>query len=254
MTKRLDGTVQGLFPCGTTGEFASLGHEQRIQVIETVATVAEETPVLAGCCGSSIVEVTNQINEVAEMDIDAAVVVTPYYFNTSDKGLSDFFTAVADQSEIPIFLYTIPVLTGTPLSVNAVEKLADHDRIVGIKATTPNLVYIQSLIQRTPSSFVVLQGSTAYGIASLDIGAGGFVSGESNVIPTQLVTLYDAYQSGSRDQALDSWINAVLPFVSLIDDMPIVPAIKYVLSFLLVFLLDQLSPLFQNSQQHSDNS
>lgn len=122
----VDGGVHSLFPCSSIGEFSSLSQNQRLTVLETVIDHAGTTPVLAGCGGTSVGEVKPYIQDANRAGADAAVVVTPYYLQTSTKGLVNLYEHLVADAPLPIILYDIPSLTGNHLSVEAVTNLAKH--------------------------------------------------------------------------------------------------------------------------------
>lgn len=225
----VDGGVHALFPCGSIGEFSSLTRTQRSTVIEIVADNAGETPVLAGCGGTSVGEVRNFISDAATSGADAAVVVTPYYLDATDDGLVTFYERIADETPLPIILYDIPPLTGNELTVAAVEDLATRPNIIGIKDSTGDFTHHQELIESTPNSFHVLQGLAECAIPSLDVGADGFVAGPANVYPNTVSRTYEAYQRGERAQAVELWQTVVNPVVAATKPLATATGLKHLL-------------------------
>ncbi len=225
----VDGGVHGLFPCGSIGEFSSLTRRQRSLVLETVADVSGDIPVLAGCGDTNVTNVRAHVADAADAGADAAVVVTPYYLSTTQQGLQRFFDAVADDSPLPIVLYNIPALTGEGLSVDLVARLADHPNIVGIKDTSGDLTFLYDVVSSTPSSFSVFQGASELAIASLDAGADGMIAGPANVFPRAVAQLYDSYRAGDRERAKRLMNAVVNPIVSATSDVPTAAAMKYLI-------------------------
>ena len=230
-TKHLaDSGVHGFFPCGSIGEFSSLTTAQRREVLETVVDHAEGVPVLAGCGATSAADVSHHIDEAATAGVDAAVVVTPYYLQTTQDGLHRFFSTVADDSPLPLLLYNIPALTGEHLSVDLVTDLADHPQIVGLKDTSGDLTFLYDVIESTPSEFDVFQGASQLSVASLDIGASGLIAGPANVFPERVVDLYDNYRTGNDKHAQQLMNSVVNPVVSAMNGIPTAAAMKYLVS------------------------
>lgn len=225
--------VHGLFPCGTNGEFTSLSRSEWEAVTETVATNTK-LPVYAGCGAMSVTETVQRSEFAADVGADAAVVVTPSYFPTSQKGLVSFYTRVADCSPLPIVLYEIPSHTGRSLSVDTINELAEHDNIIGMKDSSGDLSKLNRCISQTPNSFSVLQGSTISALASLDFGVDGIVSGEANLIPNVIVSIYEEHIGGDRDQASSFVTEQELPVTALLSEssegMSSVPALKHLLN------------------------
>lgn len=244
LTERLvAGGVDGLFPCGSIGEFASLTDEQRARTVGTVVDAAGDVPVLAGCGDTAPERVLDHVDAAAARGADAAVVVTPYYLETTAAGLTDFYERVADAASLPVVLYNIPALTGQRLPVAAVARLADHENVVGLKDTSGDVTFVAEVCGSTPDAFDVLQGSTELALASLDAGCDGLVPGPANVFPDAVVDLLDAYRAGDRDRAVEVMNAVVTPTVSATSDVPTAAGIKHLLRQAGQTVGDPLPPL-----------
>jgi 4-hydroxy-tetrahydrodipicolinate synthase len=224
----VDGGVDGLFPGSSVGEFPSLSAEQHRTLVETTVEAADDaTPVIAGCCATSVPDVRSRIAAAAAVGADAAVVVTPYYLSTTQAGLRRFFERVAADAALDLLLYNIPALTGNELTVDSVRHLADLDGVVGLKDTSGDLGYLYRVVRETPAEFAVFQGSTGMAGAALNLGADGLVAGPANVFPAELAALYDAHARGD-DAAVNRILrDVVVPVVSTYDDIPTAAAIKH---------------------------
>jgi len=238
-----DAGVHGLFPCSSVGEFPSLTAAQSREVVETVAAAAGETPVLAGCCDTSVDAVLDRIGAAAAAGADAAVVVSPYYLGTAPEGLERFFRAVADGSDLPVLLYNIPPRTGNELGVELVTALADHEAVVGLKDTSGDLVYHQAVVERTPPEFTVFQGATELAAASLDLGADGLIAGPANVFPAPLAELYEAHARGETATVHRLVREIVFPVVRSYRDLPTAAAIKHLVALTGFDIGEPLPPL-----------
>lgn len=224
----VDAGVHGLFPGSSIGEFPSLTREQNRQIVEVVAETADDdTDVLAGCCDTSVDGVVGSIRAADAAGADAAVVVTPYYLDTTQEGLYRFFTTVADRSTLPVLVYNIPSLTGNHVGVETVTRLAAHDDIAGLKDTSGNLTYHHRVIEETPDSFAVFQGATELAVASLDLGASGLIAGPANIFPEAVVQLYEAHKSHDHDEVKRLMKQVVVPLVTATKGVPTAAAIKY---------------------------
>lgn len=241
-----------LFPCGSLGEFSSLTREERSAVIETVAEHAGDTPVLAGCGGTSIGEVRRLIEDADAAGVDAAVIVTPYYLTGRDDGLLDFYRRLIEYSPLPIILYNIPSLTDTHIAVDTVVELANDDDVIGIKDSTGDILYHQRLVESTPDSFSVLQGMAEHAISSLDMGADGFVAGPANVYPGMVSAIYEAYRRGDRSEAIDLWRDISNPIVTATKPLPTASGLKYLLRCTGRDVGGPLPPLSKPSQQDQE--
>jgi 4-hydroxy-tetrahydrodipicolinate synthase len=224
-----DAGVDGLFPCGSIGEFSSLCQGARHTVIDTVVNAAGETPVLAGCGDTSLSAVVDHTEAAADAGADAAVVVTPYYLETTQRGLRTFYETVAGRAPLPVVLYNIPGLTAHHLSVDTVTDLAAHENIIGIKDTSGDMRYFQQLCTETPETFQVLQGATELSLAALDAGGDGLVAGPANVFPREVSELYAAYERGDRNRAVELMQTVVAPLVTATADVPTAAAMKHLL-------------------------
>jgi 4-hydroxy-tetrahydrodipicolinate synthase len=223
--------VHGLFPGSSIGEFPSLTREQNRTVVRTVAGAADdETLVLAGCCDTSVDGVVDLIDAADAAGADGAVVVSPYYLDTTQAGLRRFFERVADRSTLPLLLYNIPGLTGNEITVETVAALADHDRIVGLKDTSGDLTYHHDAVANTPEEFAVLQGATELAAASLDLGADGIISGPANVFPGAMRRLYEAHRARDYETVASLMREVVTPMVSATADVPTAAALKHLIS------------------------
>lgn len=221
--------LDGLFPCGSIGEFPSLTREQRHAVVETVCD-AVDVPVLAGCGATSVADVRGYIEHAADAGADAAVVPSPYYLGAPQGGLRRFFRAVANDAPLPLVLYNIPARTGVSLSIETITALADHDRIVGLKDSTRDVAHVQAVIEATPEEFAVLQGGTDVALASLDVGADGMVAGPADVFPRALAELHDAARRGDRERAATVAARVAIPMVGSMAAVPTASAIKHFLA------------------------
>ncbi len=249
----IDGGVHGLFPGSSIGEFSSLSAREHDAIVRTVSSVADgDTTVLAGCCGTSIQEVRAKMETAADAGADAAVVVAPYYLNTTQRGLSRFFTSLAEESPLPVVLYNIPALTGNEIAVETVATLAEHDAIVGLKDTSGDLIYQHRVVEATPESFAVFNGTTATAIPSLDVGIDGLIAGPANVFPAALTELYEAHRRGDDRTATRLSRELVLPLVSTYQNIPTAAAIKHLVKLDGLDLGEPLPPLAPLSRDERD--
>lgn len=227
----IEAGVHGLFPGSSIGEFSSLTSEQHRTVVETVAAVADDrTRVFAGCGDTSVDAVVNNTRTAAKANADVAVIVTPYYLSTTQMGLEEFFTSVAECSPLPIVLYNIPPLTGHTIEVETMASLTDHWNIIGLKDTSGDLTYHHRINERTTDEFAIFQGATELAAASFELGTDGIIAGPANVFTDHLVNLYDAHKSGDNDVVSRLMNTAVAPMVSATSDLPTAAAIKHLVA------------------------
>lgn len=186
----VDGGVAGLFPNGTTGEFASLTADERAAVVETTVDAAPGVPVLAGVADTAVADVLAHADRAAAAGADAVVVTPPSFHGPNDDaGLARFFERVADGSPLPVFLYDIPSCTGTSIPAELVVELAEHPNVVGLKDSSGDFGGFARLLRETPEEFLLLQGFDNLLWPSLRLGADGGVNALANVVPAALSEL-----------------------------------------------------------------
>lgn len=239
------GGVQGLFPMGTTGEFASFSSDQQQTVIRIVVEESGDLPVLAGCGGTSIQDIKTRVANAADAGADAGVVVTPYYFESSQESLYRFYREIASTVSIPIYLYNIPNLTGNNLEPETVERLTAHPNIAGIKDSSGDFPYFLDVLDMTPDSFDVLQGIPTYAVLSLDHGADGLVAGSANVFPNAVSEVFTADRAGDVARAREIHSKVLLPVMRELRTSPTVGVLKYLSAKVGRDLGDPIPPLPQ---------
>lgn len=236
----LEGGIDAIFPCGTTGEFASLSNDERNRVHElAVQHVAGEVPVLAGAAATSVAEAVARAETAAEIGADAAV-ITPPYFHAANapEGNQRFIGRVADRSPLPLLLYNIPVCTGGRLEPETLEAVATRDNVIGLKDSSGDLEYFLSVLRRTPDEFLTLQGYDALLAPALRMGADGGVNALSNVAPEQYIELHASFDE-SRGEALQ---DAIVPLFESCASYGFAPATKTALEYRDVIPSDGVRP------------
>ena len=237
----LAGGIDGLFPCGTTGEFASLSPEERRRVTKlTVEHADGEVPVLAGAAATSVAETLSAIEDAAEVGADAAVVVPPYFHTANDPaGNQRFFEAVADASPLPLLLYNIPACTGAEIAPETLAAVADHETFVGLKDSSGDLEYFLAAMERTPPEFLLLQGYDSLLVPALRMGADGGVNALSNVYPERYGAAL-AHATDERGRRLQS--DVLTPLFEACGEYGFAPATKTALAHRGVIPTDAVRP------------
>ncbi len=227
VTWLLNSGVDGLFPCGSLGEFSSLTPDQRTDVIKTTVEVSRDRTVLAGCGGTAIQQVINQITNAYDVGADIAVVVVPYYLNTNEEGLREYYETIANESELPIMLYTIPMLTGNKLPIDVIKSLSYHDNIIGIKDSSGDPRYHSRLLTNTPSEFTILQGISDLAVVSLRSGSDGLVPGVSNIAPSLMCEIYNSANQGDYDRAVELQSTILDDLLDVFQDVDLCAGLKF---------------------------
>lgn len=220
----LEGGVDGMFPCGSTGEFASLTSDQRQQIIRIVAQHAGDAPVIAGAAGTNLEEVLSRIEDANEAGADAAAVVAPYFHSSNQsEGTLRFFQMIADQTSLPLFLYNIPMHVGSGISTQTVEVLAEHDSVQGMKDTSGDFSYFLEVDRVTSDEFLLFQGLDSLLVPSLRIGADGGVHALANVIPE---VFSEMVECADTERGMYLQQEAVAPLLELCLEYGVAPAMK----------------------------
>jgi 4-hydroxy-tetrahydrodipicolinate synthase len=199
--------IDGLVPCGTTGEAPTLTPAERERLISATVEVASERPsrrrirIIAGTGTNDTAATITATRRAAELGADAALVVAPYYNRPDARMLEAHFRAVADEGDLPIVVYNVPSRTGTNVDAATFLRLAEHPRVVAIKEASGNLEQIATICRDRPRDVAVLAGDDAWTLPILALGGDGVVSVASNEIPGELVALCDASRAGDWDGA-----------------------------------------------------
>ena len=195
--------VDGLVPCGTTGESPTLSHEEHEQVVEAVVEAAEgSVPVVAGTGSNSTQEALRLTRHAAKVGATASLQVCPYYNKPSQEGMYRHFMSIADSVDLPMVLYNIPGRTAVTLSPQTVARLAEHPNIVGIKEATGSMDIASEIATLCPPrSMTILSGDDSLTLPLVSIGGRGVISVASNLVPRRLVSMVHAALAGEWDDA-----------------------------------------------------
>jgi 4-hydroxy-tetrahydrodipicolinate synthase len=192
-----------LVPCGTTGESATLTHEEHREVIATAVEVAKgRVPVIAGCGSYSTAAAIELVRAAADVGADAALVVVPYYNKPSQAGLAAHFTAIADASPVPLVIYNVPSRTVADISVETLGEVAKHPRIVAIKDATGNLARVSAQRISCGTDFIQLSGNDDMALGFSAMGGVGCISVTANVAPKLCSDFQKTMREGRWDDAL----------------------------------------------------
>jgi 4-hydroxy-tetrahydrodipicolinate synthase len=193
----------GLVPCGTTGEVATLSDEEHRAVIAITVQVANgRVPVIAGCGTNSTAASIERIRAAADLGADAALCVVPYYNKPSQAGLEAHFTAIADASPIPIVVYNVPSRTVADISVDTLAKISRHPKIVAVKDATGNLARVSDQRLQCGEDFCQLSGNDDMALGFNAMGGVGCISVSANVAPRLCADFQKAMRERRWDDAL----------------------------------------------------
>jgi 4-hydroxy-tetrahydrodipicolinate synthase len=194
---QIDQGIDGLVPCGTTGEAPSLSGEEYAQVLKIVIDEARgRVPVIAGA-GAAATAHSIELSKVAQrLKADGLLIVVPYYYKPTQEGLYAHYAAIAKAVPLPIVLYNIPGRCGVDLTCATLERIADLPSVVAIKEATGNVLRSSEITAKFGDRFSVLSGDDALTLAIMAVGGQGVISVASNVAPGAVSKQVDLFRAG----------------------------------------------------------
>ncbi len=203
--RQVKGGVDGIVPCGTTGESPTLGRKEHLRVIElAVEYAAGRIKVIAGTGANATSEAIHLTTEAAKLGVDATLQVCPYYNKPSQEGLYQHYKAIAQCSDLPIMLYSIPGRSVIEIAVDTIARLAaDCPTIIANKEAGGDPERVTQIKAALPDDFQILSGDDPLTIEFMKRGAVGLVSVASNLIPDVMSNLVRAMAEGRVDDAED---------------------------------------------------
>lgn len=194
--------VRGLVPCGSTGESATLSHEEHVEVIRLVVVRARQrVPVIAGTGSNSTAEAIRLTQAAKEAGADAALLISPYYNKPTQEGIYQHYRAIAEAARLPLIVYNIPGRTGSKIEAATLARLAELDDIAGVKEATGSLDECQDVIGRCGDALPMYAGDDALTLPILAVGGIGVISVISNCLPKPWVEAVQAALDGNWHDA-----------------------------------------------------
>jgi len=194
--------VNGVVPCGTTGEFVNLTTEEKKQVIDIVINeVNGKVSVIVGTGATGTDQALEMTKYAKDVGADAALIVTPFYLKPKDRGIYQHYYTIATEVDLPIIPYNIPQCTGIQLSWQMVEDLAQIPNIVGLKDSSGQLNYILAVLEKVRDKINVVCGHDEVVVAALAAGCSGAILASANVIPDTWVKIYNHMKKGELREA-----------------------------------------------------
>ena len=162
---------------GTTGENATLSSDEKDKILDfIVEKVARRAPIVAGFGGNNTQNIISSIKKRDFKGIDAILSVAPYYNKPNQRGLIEHYTAIADNSPVPVILYNVPGRTSVNITAETTLELAKHKNIIAIKEASGNIGQIMQIIKNKPDDFLVISGDDALTFTMMSLGAAGVIS------------------------------------------------------------------------------
>lgn len=224
-----EGGLDGVVPCGTTGEFASLSDDEFRAVMETTVEAAadHDLPVMAGAASSSVEGTRARIRTAAAVGADAALVTQPYFHPANDPaGYETFLRAVVADAPLPVYLYNIPSCTGGELPADVVVEVAAEEAVHGLKDSSGDFTYFAEVARRTPPEFELFQGFDSLLVPGLSFGSAGGINALSNVVPEAFASIVDAARHGDVETAREIQETRVAPLFGQCLDHGFAPVAK----------------------------
>lgn len=199
---QIENGIHGLVPCGTTGESATLSHQEHREVIEfVVKTVKGRVPVIAGSGSNSTQEALELTKFAKDAGADGALIITPYYNKPTQEGLYRHFKLIAESVDIPIVVYNVPGRTGTNLLPSTLARLKDISNIVAVKEASGSVDQAEEIMILTEGKISLLSGDDSLYFPLLAIGGKGVISVVSNIIPGDVAVVYNEFKNNKIEKA-----------------------------------------------------
>ncbi|MBI3318188.1 MAG: 4-hydroxy-tetrahydrodipicolinate synthase [Candidatus Omnitrophica bacterium] len=199
---QIRGGTSALVPCGTTGESATLSHEEHERVIETaIQTARGRIPVIAGTGSNNTQEALRLTRHAQRSGADAALLIAPYYNRPTQEGLYRHFRTIAESVSIPLVLYNIASRTGVNIEPETFGRLSMIPNIVGVKEASGSLEQMSRIKAACPERFVLISGDDALTLPVLAIGGTGVISVVANIVPKRVHGLVHSFEGGRRGES-----------------------------------------------------
>ncbi len=200
--RQIEAGIDGLVPCGTTGEAATMELDEYEKVIGiAVEECKGKVPVLAGAGTNNTKKVIELANIAKGAGADAILSVAPYYNKPTQEGLYLHYKTIAEKCDLPLVLYNVPGRTSVNILPKTVIRLSEIDNIVGIKEASGSLNQVSEIIEGAKEGFSVISGDDFLTLPMMAIGGTGVISVTANVVPELVARQYDAFVEGNLDEA-----------------------------------------------------
>ena len=206
--------TSALVPCGTTGESATLSHEEHQRVIELVIEACRgRIPVIAGTGSNNTQEAIRLTKHAKRAGADAALLISPYYNKPTQRGLYLHFKTIAESVDLPLVLYNIASRTAVNIEPETIAKLvADCPTIVAIKEASGSLEQMSRILQLTNRRLTLISGDDALTLPVLSIGGTGVISVAANLVPADVQAMVGAFEQGRVEEA-QRWHQKLQPLI-----------------------------------------
>lgn len=194
--------TSGIVPCGTTGESATLSHDEHNRVIElTVEVVRRRVPVIAGTGSNSTDEAITLTRHAKRAGVDGALLITPYYNKPTQEGLYRHYKAIAEAVDLPLVLYNIPGRTGVNMLPATIARLSAIQTIIGVKEGSGSVQQASDIVQMCGDRLTVLAGDDSLTLPMMAVGGKGVITVTANIMPAEMAGLVQAFAEGRVEEA-----------------------------------------------------
>ena len=194
---QIEAGVDGLVPCGSTGESATLSYAEHKRVVQVVVDAARaRVPVVAGTGSNNTLEAVELTAHARDAGADGALLISPYYNKPTQAGIVAHYAEIARRTAFPLVVYNIPGRTGSNILPETMAQLADIEHVVAVKEACGDIGQIGAAIARCGDRFTFLSGDDAMTLPLLAMGGSGVISTSSNVAPAQMIALVRAFRAG----------------------------------------------------------
>ena len=203
LERQIANGTDAILTLGTTGESATMTHEEDASVVEhTVRVVNGRVPVIVGCGSNCTATQKEKAVQYQSMGADAVLLIAPYYNKANAEGMYRHFAAAADAVDVPCILYNVPGRTGCSIPVSVVERLAGHPNVAGIKEASGSMSYAMKIAHCIGPDFALYSGNDDIPVPLLSIGGSGVISVFANVMPAMSHQIVMDYLNGDRAGAM----------------------------------------------------
>lgn len=222
--KQIEGNIDALVICGTTGEKSTLRYDEHVKVIEVAAKAAAgRVPIIAGTGSNDTVYSVELCEDAAKMGADAFLMVTPYYNKTSQDGLIAHYNYIADRVSKPIILYNVPSRTGVAINPETYKELSKHQRIVAVKEANGDIASVAKTKYLCGDELDIYSGNDDQVVPIMSLGGIGVISVISNFLPNEMHEMCHSYLNGDTKKAAEMQIKYIGLMNALFSDVNPVP-------------------------------
>jgi len=209
----LQSGTHGIVPCGTTGESATLSHQEHDEVIKAVIkAVNKRVPVIAGTGSNSTAEAVRLTREAEKSGADGALMISPYYNRPTQEGIYQHYKKVASEVGIPIIIYNIPGRTGSKIEPETLARLSEIKNIAGVKEATGSVDQAIDVIRLCGERLAIYSGEDSLIFSLMALGGKGVISTVANIAPKETAQLADACLKGNWEKGRD-WQFKLMPLI-----------------------------------------